>query len=136
MACLGEVQPNGKIKNILLFSTDINLPAEQILEYDQARFQIEFIFRDAKQFTGLSDCQCRSSQRLDFHFNASLIAFNLAKYEGYNCHLSSATFVFLICYYKRREFNTHLLYTFINKLDLDPGGTHLIEHCSSVVSIF
>ena len=69
LACLSEVQPNGKIKNILLFSTDIDLTGEQILEYDQARFQIEFIFRDSKQFTGLSDCQSRSGQRLDFHFN-------------------------------------------------------------------
>ena len=52
LACLREVQPDGKIKNILLLSTDISLPAEEILEYYQARFQIEFIFRDAKQFTG------------------------------------------------------------------------------------
>ena len=121
LACLGEVQPNGKMKNILLFSTDINLTAEQILEYYQARFQIEFIFREAQQFTGLSDCQCRSSQRLNFHFNASLIALNLAKYEAHNCHLSPAPFVFSMASYKRREFNRHLLYTFIDKLDLDPN---------------
>jgi len=121
LACLSEVQSNGKIKNILLFSTDINLPAQQILEYYQARFQIEFIFRDAKQFTGLSDSQCRSSQRLDFHFNASLIALNVAKYEAYNCHFSPAPFVFSMASYKRREFNRHLLYTFIHKLDLDPN---------------
>ena len=88
LACFSEVQPNGKIKNILLFSTDIDLAGEKILEYDQARFQIEFIFRDAKQFTGLSDCQSRSGQRLDFHFNASLIALNLAKYEAYDRHSS------------------------------------------------
>jgi len=121
LACLSEVQPNGKIKNILLFSTDINLPGEQILEYYQARFQIEFIFREAKQFTGLSDCQSRSSQRLDFHFNSSLIALNLAKYEAYNRHLSPTPFVFSMASYKRLEFNRHLLYTFINKLDLDPN---------------
>ncbi|MEG4321058.1 MULTISPECIES: transposase [unclassified Microcoleus] len=89
--------------------------------YYQARFQIEFIFRDAKQFTGLSDCQCRSSQRLDFHFNASLIALNLAKYDPGNCHFFPTPFVFSTCSYKRREFNRHLLYTFINKLDLDPN---------------
>jgi len=121
LACLSEVQSNGKIKNILLFSTDINLPAQQILEYYQARFQIEFIFRDAKQFTGLSDSQWISSQRLDFHFNASLIALNVAKYEAYNCHFSPAPFVFSMASYKRREFNRHLLYTFIHKLDLDPN---------------
>ncbi|MEG5159652.1 transposase [Microcoleus sp. AT3-A2] len=119
LACLSELQPNGKIKNILLFSTDIELTGEQILEYYQARFQIEFIFRDAKQFTGLSNCQSRSGQCLDFHFNASLIALNLAKYEAYNRHSSPKPFVFSMTSYKRREFNRHILYTFIDKLDLD-----------------
>jgi hypothetical protein len=74
LACISEGQANGKIKNALLFSTDIHLPPEQIVEYYQARFQIEFIFSDAKQFTGLSDCQARHFPRLDFHFNASIIA--------------------------------------------------------------
>ena len=119
MACISELQANGKTKNVLLFSTDINLKAEQILEYYQARFQIEFIFRDAKQFTGLSDCQSLNSQRLDFHFNASLVALNLAKYEAYNRHLSANPFVFSMASYKRLEFNRHLLSTFISKLDLD-----------------
>ena len=80
LACISEAQANGKIKIALLFSTDVHLPPEQIVEYYQARFQIEFIFRDAKQFTGLSDCQARHLPRLDFHFNASLIALNLAKH--------------------------------------------------------
>src|SRR6476469_637762 len=109
LACLSELQPNGKIKNLLLFSTDIELTGEQILEYYQARFQIEFIFRDAKQFTGLSNCQSRSGQCLDFHFNASLIALNLAKYEAYNRHSSPKPFVFSMTSYKRREFK--LAYT-------------------------
>ncbi|MEG4093330.1 transposase [Microcoleus sp. Pol12B4] len=104
---------------MLLFSTDIELTGEQILEYYQARFQIEFIFRDAKQFTGLSNCQSRSCQCLDFHFNASLIALNLAKYEADNRHSSPKPFVFSMTSYKRREFNRHILYTFIDKLDLD-----------------
>ena len=77
----------------------------QIVEYYQARFQSEFIFRDAKQFTGLSDCQARHLPRLDFHFNASLIALNLAKYEVSSCHSSAKTFVFSMASYKRLEFN-------------------------------
>jgi hypothetical protein len=32
----------------LLFSTDINLEASEILSFYQSRFQIEFIFRDAR----------------------------------------------------------------------------------------
>src|SRR4028119_1936442 len=93
LACISEVQANGKIKNTLLFSTDIHLRSEQIVEYYQARFQIEFIFRDAKQFTGLSDCQARNFPRLDFHFNASLIALNLAKHQLSTCHSSAKSFV-------------------------------------------
>jgi len=119
LACISEVQANGKIKNALLFSTDIHLPPEQIVEYYQARFQIEFIFRDAKQFTGLSDCQARHLPQLDFQFNASLIALNLAKYQLSSCHSSAKLFVFSMASYKRLEFHKHLLCTFIDKLDLD-----------------
>jgi hypothetical protein len=118
LACMSEVQGNGKIKNALLFSTDIHLPPEQIVKYYQARFPIEFIFRDAKQFNGLSDCQARHLPRLDFHFNASLIALNIAKYELYSCHSSAKSFVFSMASYKRLEFKKHLLSTFIHKLDL------------------
>jgi hypothetical protein len=50
-----------------------------ILEYYQCRFQIEFLYRDGKQHTGLNDCQARSKNKLNFHFNASLTAINLAK---------------------------------------------------------
>jgi len=119
LACISEVQANGKIKNALLFSTDIHWRPEQIIEYYQARFQIKFIFRDAKQFTGLSDCQARHLPRLNFHFNASLIALNLAKYQLSSCHSSAKLFVFSMTSYKPLEFNKHLLCNFIDKLDLD-----------------
>jgi len=119
VVCISETDQNGQRKIALLFSTDVHCNADQILAYYQARFQIEFIFRDAKQFTGLSDCQSPDSQRLDFHFNASLTALNLAKYQAYNCHLSSQPFVFSMASYKRLEFNRHLISTFIDKLDLD-----------------
>ena len=62
-----------------MFSTDINLPATEIYRFYKARFQIEFPFRDAKQFTGLLDCQARCEQSLHFHFNASMAALNLIK---------------------------------------------------------
>ena len=63
----------------LYFSTDINLNASDILKFYQSRFQIEFLYRDGKQHTGLNDCQARSEKKLDFHFNASLTAINIAK---------------------------------------------------------
>ena len=66
-------------KYVLLTSTDTELHARLITKYYQLRFQIEFIFRDAKQFMGLNDCQARDENKLDYHFNASLTAVNIAR---------------------------------------------------------
>ncbi len=41
----------------VLASTDTALKAEDIVQYYRLRFQIEFLIRDAKQHTGLEDCQ-------------------------------------------------------------------------------
>jgi IS4 transposase len=49
------------------------------VSYYRSRFQIEFLYRDAKQHCGLTDCQARSKNKLDFHFNAALTTVNLAK---------------------------------------------------------
>ena len=72
-----------KLCYALLFSTDVALDPIRLYEAYRARSQIEFIFRDAKQFTGLTDCQARDQQKLDFHFNTSLTALNIAKCEQY-----------------------------------------------------
>jgi putative transposase len=45
----------GKERHIILFSTDLGLAWNSIVEYYSLRFQIEFNFRDAKQFWGLED---------------------------------------------------------------------------------
>lgn len=64
-------------KYILLASTNLDQDARQIVKYYQLRFKIEFLFRDAKQFTGLTHCQARDKASLDFHFNMSLAAINI-----------------------------------------------------------
>ena len=72
---------NKKGKEIykLYFCTDTQFNALDILDYYKKRFQIEFLYRDGKQFTGLNDSQSRSENKLHFHFNASLTAINIAK---------------------------------------------------------
>jgi len=45
----------GKRGHVVLFSTDLDLTAGQIVDYYALRFQIEFNFRDAKQHWGLDD---------------------------------------------------------------------------------
>jgi len=44
-----------KRAHVVLFSTDLELEAEKLIRYYRLRFQIEFNFRDAKQFWGLED---------------------------------------------------------------------------------
>jgi hypothetical protein len=41
--------------NVILFSSDLELPYDKLIDYYSLRFQIEFNFRDAKQFWGLED---------------------------------------------------------------------------------
>jgi putative transposase len=41
--------------HVILFSSDLELSSEKIIDYYKLRFQIEFNFRDAKQFWGLED---------------------------------------------------------------------------------
>jgi putative transposase len=41
--------------HIILFSTDLELSSEKLIDYYSLRFQIEFNFRDAKQYWGLDD---------------------------------------------------------------------------------
>lgn len=124
IAYLVDTRKAGKTGTVLLFSTDIELDAKLIVQYYQARFQIEFIFRDAKQFTGLCDAQTRDPQKLDFHFNASLTTLNLAKYQEQlrptQPDATVPSVPFSMASYKRFAFNDHLLERFICHLELDP----------------
>jgi hypothetical protein len=85
-----------------------------------SNFRIEFIFRHAKQVTGLEDCQSCKADKLDFYFNASLTALNLAKADLLQQHASQEAAIFSIASYKRRALNEHLLERFIAKFVLNP----------------
>jgi hypothetical protein len=108
----------------LLFSTDTEIDPIRLYEYYKSRFQIEFIFRDAKQFTGLCDCQSRQQRSLDFHFNASLATLNIAKLEQQKTQSDTGEDLqpqsFSMASYKRLALNGHLLERFISMLGLDP----------------
>lgn len=110
-----------KQRYVVLFSTDCELAAADIFKYYRARFQMEFLFRDAKQFAGLTDCQARDQQALHFHFNASLATVNLAKIETLVAADKSSRKVFSLSSLKQRTFNEHFLNLFISKLALEPN---------------
>lgn len=70
---------NGKKVTKLFYSTNLDRCAKKILAYYQARYQMEFIFRDAKQYAGLEQGQGRSKNKIDFHCNASLTSISIGK---------------------------------------------------------
>ena len=75
-----------KTGRVILFTTDLNMVAHKIRKFYSLRFQIEFNFRDAKQYFGLSDfknikeCQVNNAVGLSlFMDNVSLILIRQAK---------------------------------------------------------
>ena len=99
----------------VIFSTDIRQSAQEIVTYYQLRFKIEFIFRDAKQFTGLTHCQARDKDKLDFHFNMSVAALNVYQYQALieKKPLSLNSFI-------RKAYNTKFVQIFFDKLRKEP----------------
>ena len=110
-----------KPRSIVLASTDLALDGRKLVELYGARFQIEFLFRDSKQFTGLSDCQARAEAALDFHFNAALAPLNLARTEQLVEQTGESRQVFSMASWKQRQFNERSLDVFIEKLALEPS---------------
>ena len=108
-----------KIATALLFSTDIDLPATDIRRFYKARFQIEFLFRDAKQFVGLSDCQARCEISPDFHFNACMSALNVMKWESRKIPQSETSQGCPIASIRRRNYNEYLLKQFFKTSGID-----------------
>jgi len=77
-----------KTTHTILFSTDLDQHYEKIIDYYSLRFQIEFNFRDAKQFFGLEDFMNIKKRRLHNFANLSLFMNNLSYLLYKDSHLS------------------------------------------------
>ena len=109
-----------KPRFIVLSSTDPELNGHKLIDLYAARFQIEFLFRDSKQCTGLLDCQARAAAALDFHFNASLATLNLVRAEDLGMQQGQEPHGFSMASWKQCQFNERLLDLFMEHLALDP----------------
>ncbi|MCI0552733.1 MAG: transposase [Anaerolineae bacterium] len=69
----------GAFANVNLFSSDLELSYETILDFYSLRFQIEFNFRDAKQYWGLEDFMNVKAAPLTNAINLSLFMVNLSQ---------------------------------------------------------
>jgi len=109
------------IKSVkIYFSTDLQLEGTDILIYYKTRFQIEFLYRDAKQFTGLEQCQSRKETCLHFHFNASLTTVSLAKAVHHLNQRKDQRKPFSMFSIKTQYFNELLLDRFISGFGISP----------------
>lgn len=112
----------------LLFATDQAMAATDIYRYYKARFHIEFVFRDAKQFAGFTECQARDKAALHFHFNAALATVNLTRLAAQAHDRKSSAHVFSMASWKQRAVNEHWLDLIISKLALDPMAVKSHPH--------
>ena len=103
-----------------LFCTDPRLSAVEVYRVDKARFQIEFIFRDSKQFLGLTHCQARDAQKINFQVNSVLLTLNLLKVQWFQHRsLNHLNVPFSVANVKQRAFNDYLLKTFVQSSGLE-----------------
>ncbi len=69
----------GAFARVNLFSSDLELSYEKIIDFYSLRFQIEFNFRDAKQYWGLEDFMNVKEIPLTNALNLSLFMVNLSQ---------------------------------------------------------
>jgi putative transposase len=65
--------------HVILFSSNLELSCENLVDYYSLRFQIEFNFRDAKQFWGLEDFMNVKETAVSNAANLSLFMVNLSQ---------------------------------------------------------
>jgi len=105
----------------IYFSTDTKITANEILKIYCTRFQIEFLYRDAKQHTGLTNCQARNEEKLHFHFNISLTAVSLARAVHWFSVEKNKRKAFSMADVKTMNYNALLLNRFFRTFAVKPN---------------
>jgi hypothetical protein len=107
----------------LYFCTDIDKSWEWILERYGIRFQIEFLFRDAKQFLGITHCQSTDLTKIENHVNLSLTALSVAKATHWLPIPKEERGAFSVAELKMYYHNLAMVERFSCALGLDPNHT-------------
>lgn len=102
----------------LYFSNRLDFHYTFILKHYQCRFQIEFLFRDAKQFAGLMHCQSTDATKLLNHINLALTTVSVAKVEHWEEDKP-----FSMQEIKSYYHNLRMVELFSEALGLDPKAT-------------
>jgi hypothetical protein len=114
----------------VLCSTNLEQHAQEIVAFYRLRYQIEFVIRDAKgssparscllvQQAGLTHCQARSWEKIDYHLNMSFAAVNLGRLLCRKADLSLESYV-------REAYNRFLVGRLFSQLGL--GAEFNLSH--------
>ncbi len=121
-----------KRAHVLLFSTDATLTAAQIVDYYSLRFQIEFNFRDAKQYWGLEDFMNRSPVAVTNAANLALFMVNISAVllQPYRRFQPDFSVLDLKAHFRARRYLAETI-----KSLPDPPSPHLISRLWQRLSI-
>jgi putative transposase len=122
--------------HVILFSSDLELSSEHLVDYYSLRFQIEFNFRDAKQFWGLEDFMNVSQTAVTNAANLSLFMVNLSQLLMYDFRQTDPDFgvLDLKSYYRGCRYATELLKILPKKPD-DIFVAQLFRNIASLGSV-
>lgn len=116
----------------VMYTTNLQSTAISVLQKYRARFQIEFVIRDAKQHTGLTHSQARTSVAIENHLNQSLSALNLLKVEDQQQAPKRLQKVISIASWRRKKFNQHLARKLISMFDFSLNREKIAEVIESI----
>lgn len=114
----------GKRGHVILFSTDLDLTADPIVDYDSLRFQIEFDFRDGKQYWGLDDFMNVKPVAVTNAVNLAFLMVNLSAVmlKPYRDHQPDFSVLDLKAQFRARRYLDETI-----KMLPDPPGDDLVS---------
>jgi len=122
---------NNKNNRTILFSTDLNQHYQKIIDYYSLRFQIEFNFRDAKQFFGLEDFMNINKRRIHNFANLSMFMNSVTHLIHKESHFANYSVSDIKALFMARQYTREVLKIYGHKVD-----EVLIEEAIYKVSAF
>jgi len=119
-----------KQTHTILFSTDLEQSYKKIRDYYALRFQIEFNFRDAKQYFGLEDFMNIKQRRIHNFMNLSMFMNNLSYLTYKESHLEHYSVNDIKSLFRAQKYAEEVLKLYGEKVDdilIDKVIMHISE---------
>lgn len=101
----------GAWARVILFSSDLTLAWDKLIDYYRLRFQIEFNFRDAKQYWGLEDFMNVKETAVTNAASLSLFMVNVSQLllQDFRCQNPNVNVLDLKAFFRGRKYVTETL---------------------------